>query len=64
MQTGMGTAKKAQDLLNNYTNKVSQTFAEALPPSATQNPIVIGGDGTAIDSELELSKKASGCIVT
>ncbi len=56
------SAEKATDLLNNYTNKITETFAEALPPSATQNPIPMGGDGTAIDSELELSKKASALV--
>jgi hypothetical protein len=37
-------------------------FAELSAPSAVQNPIPMGGDGTAIDSQLELSKKAGALV--
>ena len=36
--------------------KVIDAPAESLPPSTTQNPAPAGGDGTPIDSELELQK--------
>ena len=39
-----------------YKKGIINTPAEALPPSATQNPQPMGGDGTPIDSELELQK--------
>ena len=47
---------KANALLSKYKKDIINTPAESLPPSATHNPQPMGGDGTPIDSELELQK--------
>ena len=48
----------AQTFKDKAMKKIINTPAEALPPSATQNPTPAGGDGTPVDSELELANKA------
>ena len=47
---------KAKALVESYKKSIIGAPAEALPPSATQNPQPMGGDGTPIDSETELQK--------
>ena len=49
---------KAKALVNKYKKDIINTPAESLPPSLTQNPTPLGGDGTPIDSEAELANKA------
>ena len=52
-------ADKASDFLNNYKAQLSgnlEPFAETVIPSQSQNPVTFGGDGTPIDSELQVGK--------
>ena len=61
-RTGTTPDQESQNLLNQYMSDVKGQFAELSAPSAVQNPIPMGGDGTAIDSQLELSKKAGALV--
>ena len=61
-RTGTTPDQESQNLLNQYMSDVKGQFADLAAPSAVQNPIPSGGDGTAIDSQLELSKKAGALV--
>ena len=47
----------AQSFKDKAMKQIIDAPAESLPPSTTQNPTPAGGDGTPIDSELELANK-------
>ena len=61
-RTGTTPDQESQNLLNQYMTDIKGQFADLSAPSAVQNPIPMGGDGTAIDSQLELSKKAGALV--
>jgi hypothetical protein len=48
--------KKSIDLLNNYISKNKPAVIESTIPSQAQGVAPVGGDGTILDSELEVGK--------
>ena len=51
--------KKSIDLLNNYISKNKPAVIESTIPSQAQGVAPVGGDGTILDSELEIGKARS-----
>ena len=51
--------KKATDLKNTYINQITEQIVPQDTASSIQNPKTVGGDGTSIDSEIELKKNVS-----